>query len=236
MSTMRIKVSQLVYGDFTKPDHWFAKYVEPINQVYCDLHGYRYVVERRDSVRTDRHGNWEKVSHIQRQLTDCDYLWFMDADCCFYAHPIAIHEELVRMLLPDKLFLGTVCAVDERHRWHETAPECSPQVCNTGVMLIKNTELSRRIVAEWDAVTDTPGFKHLRWQYPLEERGLTQYILPKYGRYIQVHPEYYMMQGTFSYFVRHICCGAGQDREAVFQEMYHSPLMERNRKLREALR
>jgi len=226
MSKLRIKVSQFVYGDLARPDSWFAKYVEPINRMYSESHGYEYIVERLDTVRQDRHGNWEKVNHIKRNLTDCDYLFFIDADACFYCHQIAIHEDIVDILLLDTLFLLPVSAVSEKHRWLSSEPSC-----NAGVILVKNTELSHSILSEWDHITDMQGLEHLRWEWPLEEKAFNSHIIPKYEQLIQPHPDYYMLHSTFGYFVRHIWGGCGFDRKATFRQIYHSSLMERNRKL-----
>ncbi len=67
---MKIKVSQLAFGDHAKPDHWFS-IVEQINRLYCERHGYKYVVERLlQHGQQDRHRNWAKVAHMQRCLND----------------------------------------------------------------------------------------------------------------------------------------------------------------------
>jgi len=86
---MKIKVVQMVYSDCLKPGNWF-EYVEKINRIYCKIHGYEYIVDRVESPRTDRHGNWMKVDTIRDNLYDCDYLLSLEDDCAFYRHSLAI--------------------------------------------------------------------------------------------------------------------------------------------------
>ena len=110
---MKLKVSQLVYGNLVPAESWFSRFVEPINAAYCKLHGYNYVVERINDWRKDRHGNWEKIQHVIRNLYDCDYLFFLDADAVFYSFVIAIHEEILPLLGEKICFLVTTVEVKQ---------------------------------------------------------------------------------------------------------------------------
>jgi hypothetical protein len=230
-----LRVCQFVYGDLTKPDSWFSKFVEPINRMYCETHGYDYVVDRLDSVRQDRHGNWEKVPHILRHLSDCNYLFFLDADAVFYSHVIALHEELFPRLESQHLMMFSADCGGETYRWH-------PHLVNAGTGLFRNTQATKEILQDWDATSEMPEFKEYRWRWCLEQRTLIDYIFPKYQDKIKILQDYYLMNGMFGQFIRHfIHIGSGVDanpfdhksisewRHQECERLYHSPMMERNR-------
>jgi len=56
-------------------------------------------------------------------------------------------------------------------------------------------------------------------------------LYPKYRNDFEICADYYRLQGVYSYFVRHIFNYSGLNREEEFKELYHSPLMQRNRLL-----
>ena len=226
-ATARVKVSQYIYGDFLKPDHWFGKFVEPINRMYCETHGYDYVVDRLDSVRPDRHGNWEKVPHILRNLTDCDYLFFLDADAVFYSHVIALHEELLPWMEPQHLMLFSVDCGGESFRW-------SPNLPNAGAGLYRNVPEVKDFLTEWDAASDLPEWQEYRWKWCLEQRILMRYLYPKYKDKIKVLREYYIICSLHGQFIRHVFSNS-IDRYTEFEQIYNSPLMARNRVLAQTI-
>ena len=213
-----------MYGEMAVAEHWFAKYVEPMNRLYCRIHGYEYVVERLDSVREDRHGNWEKVALIQRNLHDCGYLFFLDADACFYCHLLAIHEEIIPLLPDERHILVPVDVGGEHFRWNTDKS-------GTGVMLFRNTPVAHTILEEWDAFSDTEEGLHTRWQWSVEQAAFGWFIYPKHHAHIQVCTDYYRLQGLHGYFVRHLFNCSGLDREAEFKRIFESELMRKNRRL-----
>ena len=205
--------------------------------MFCEFHGYDYVVDRLDTVRPDRHGNWEKVPHLLRNLTDCDYLFFLDADAVFYSFAIALHEELLPRWEPHHLMLFAADCGGEGYRWH-------PHSVNAGVCLARNTPETKGILKEWDLASDMPGLERWRWQWCLEQRVLMDDVFPKYQHQIKLLQDYYLMNGLYGQFVRHyihVGLGAGtcpldtdnvsQWRHRELEKLYHSPLMERNRVL-----
>jgi len=224
---MKIKVSQFVYGDLTSPESWFAKFVEPINRMYCELHGYEYAVERLESIRLDRHGNWEKIPHIFRSLTDCDYLLFVDADALFYNHLFTIEEEMLPLLGDDSLFLVASDCGGEEYRW-------CPWNVNSGVMLFRNTTEARRMLTDWNEIVETPQYEWAKWHFPSEQQICSEYIVAKYKA--SVVKDYYRFNGIFGQYIRHFLSACCQDRHSVLKAVYHSPLMERNRKLHQLLK
>jgi hypothetical protein len=223
-TNLKIKVCQFVYGYLEKPDSWFSQFAEPINRMYCELHGYDYIVDRLNTVRPDRHGNWEKVPHIHRNLTDCDWLFFFDADAVFYSHAIALHEELLHRLEPQHLMMFTADCGCEEQRWFPDKP-------NAGAGLFRNTQEVRDIVAEWNTVSDMPGYEHTRWKWALEQKALADYIFPKYRDMIKLLKNYYIAGAIHGQFIRHLI--GSNHSFAAFEKIYHSPLMARNRKLAE---
>jgi hypothetical protein len=213
----KIKVCQFIYGDYLKPDHWF-RFVEAINRHYCERHGYEYVVERLSGHgQTNRHGNWAKVAHLKRCLTDCDFLFFLDSDACFFCHEIAIQKEILPLLPPGKVLLVPIDVNGEQLRWH-------PEKVQSGVQLLRNCNLLRQILNEWDKVPDIHGYEYTRGilpgEWPTEQRALNDYIYPKYRDYIQIHQEYYQLQSRWGYFVRHLAMCGYQERYDEFQRIF----------------
>jgi hypothetical protein len=220
---MKMKVSQFVYGDFALDDSWFTKYVKPINQMYCDLHGYEYVVEQT-GMEKHRHPSWAKVQHIARHLDGCDYLFYLDADACFYHHEVALHEDIIP-LMEDKIILVPGDAVGEKYRWNTDKP------CD-GVMLCKSTSLVKEIVSEWDTVCDLPAYEYTRYDHPNEQAAFADYIFPKYQEHIVVFKDYYALQSIWGW-LRHItssqCDIEGINRADYFEQIYNSPRITRAR-------
>ena len=210
----------MVYGDTAKPSSYFT-WVEKINQSYCDVHRYEYAVDRRENIRSDRHGNWTKVESFKENLHDCDYLFWIDADACFYSHNIAIHEEILP-LMQDKKILCPVNICGEDFRF-------APNNASTGIMLFQNSELTHNILEDWNNMTDNPDFEHLLWEgTEFEQGGLNEYIIPKYKNFIKVHREYHLFHTLNGTFIRHIHQASGMDRWREFCKTYKSPIMKRN--------
>jgi len=212
---MKIKVSQLAYGDFARPDHWFVV-AEKINRLYCERYGYEYAAERlSEHGQINRHGNWAKVAHIKRCLADCDYLFYLDADACFYCHALAIHKEILPMLPPDKVMLFSADINGETFRWN-------PERTSSGVILLRNSEIAHQILDEWETVSQMPEYEHTCWGWPTEQAALTEFICPKWKDSIQVHQEYYQLQSRYGYFVRHLAVSSNEERRAEFQAIYET--------------
>ena len=64
----------------------YGKYSEAINEEYCKIHGYTYVVEKDDtkifSVIEDRHPTWYKSKMALEvfEKEEPDWILFLDAD------------------------------------------------------------------------------------------------------------------------------------------------------------
>jgi hypothetical protein len=219
----KIKVLQSVGDGHTAPDGWFKQFVEPMNRMYCDLYGYEYIVDDT-SVRQDRHPCWGKAASVQRYFHDCDYLFLIDADACFYCHQISIHEEIIP-LMEDKLICLPIDCGNENLRW-------APHWTNTGTVLFKHDLKTVEIVNAWYDMTDIPEFEYTKWTWPVDQLGFQAYVYPKYVEYIQTIKDYYLMQSVSGWFVRHMWSAAVADRYEEFKKIYESPMMEKNRKLK----
>ena len=212
----------MVYGGMNCPESWFS-FVEKINQQYCSIHDYHYTVDRRENIREDRHGHWTKVESIMTHLNDCDFLLFLDADVCAYSHVLSIEEELLPILANYEILTPIDCG-GEQYRWR---PDCS----NVGIMLIRNSPHAHQIIADWNTMTEIEKYGYTKWTFPLEQLGFREYICEKYRDAIRVFLDYYVLQSKYGQFFRHIFGCSGIDRQE-FKQIWESPLMERNRRLK----
>ena len=212
----KIRVSQFVYGQFTARDHWF-RYVEEINRTYCEKHGYDYVLERlSEHGQIDRHGIWAKVAHIRRNLVDCDYLFYLDADACFYGHGLSIEKEILPLFPVNKILLASIDVGGESWRW------CPTSGIQAGVLFFRNCETACTLLDEWNKTSEIPGHEDTRWNWPADQKALNDYIYPRYQSYIQRLKEYYQLQGRYGYFVRHLAVSSDAQRHEEFSKIYHS--------------
>ena len=219
---MKIKVSSFVFGWLCQADSWFYKYVEPINRKYCEIYGYEYVVDNynehpewvsdRDN---DRSSIWYKVGHIKRNLKDCDYLLYLDADAIFYPSALDIETEILPYLPQHKsIYIGhDVMGVGGYYYVVGT-------LVNSGVILFRNDAVSHEFLTEWDNITDIPEYNKLKHEWPLDQTGFD--ILRQDARFVEaIHLEPFTMrlQGHCGRFIRHLA-GPGWDYKAeVFKEI-----------------
>jgi len=182
----KIKVVQYMHGNFG-----YFNWSEKINRRYCERHGYDYVVSR-EIPRDDRHVAWHKVPVILKELRDCDYLLFLDADAIFYSQELTIEDELLP-LLGNKLIL---MAQDFRC---ETIRD-TPGHPNSGVILAKVEKVTGEFFECWNQATEID--ESSRWTWPPDQLGLWRVVLPKFSDILHVHPDYYMFQGLYGQYIR----------------------------------
>ena len=196
MNQPKIKVLQYMHGNFQ-----YFGWSERINRLYCERHGYEYRISRNEP-RGDRHVNWQKVTEILRELHDCDDLLFLDADAVFYAHELRIEEELLPISEQKSVTMSQDCG-SESLRWHPGLP-------NSGVILVRNDAVAKKIFTEWDASSEID--TESRWNWPLEQTAFWRYILPQYKGHITVVGDYYRMQGHFGQYIRHFMLQSDAER------------------------
>jgi hypothetical protein len=209
----------MVYGECLQPGNWFDD-VQRINQLYCDIHGYEYIPDRRATVRPDRHGNWMKVDTIMDNLHDCDYLVSLEGDCAFYCHSLSLENEMIPLLPPHKSVLTTSATGGE------TSWRCSHG--GVMVMLFKNNEFSREVVQFWDSVTKTIDGAIHRYQHPFDEMGFRQLVYPQYAQHIHVEKDYYRIQSPHGQFIQHMHSHFKRNNPECFRQIWESPMMRRN--------
>ena len=186
-SNKSIRIVQYMHGKYD-----YFRWSERINEHYCRRHGYDYTIAR-NAPRDDRHIVWQKVPTILDQLHDCDYLLFMDADAVFYSQELRVEEELIP-LLGDKSILMAQDVMSEQWRWHPGLP-------NTGVILMRVNDVVREYVDYWNKSSDID--PKTRWTWPPEQIALWEMVMPKYPNVLNVHDEYYLIQGRFGNYIRH---------------------------------
>jgi hypothetical protein len=192
----KIKVAQYMYGNFG-----YFLWSEKINRHYCERHGYEYVISH-EFPRKDRHINWHKQSIIIKELHHCDYLLFIDADAHFYSHELTIENELLP-LMEDKNVLMAQDIGDEKRRWNPSKP-------NSGVILAKVNDATKTFFEAWDQASERD--KSAQWQWPVEQRGLWNVVLPNFPDFVKVESEYYLIQGRYGQFIRHYMLTSDDER------------------------
>jgi len=203
-SKPKIKIIQYMHGNLT-----YFPWSEWINRRYCERHGYEYVVCREEP-RTDRHICWHKVPLILNALHDCDYLLFLDADAVFYSHELTVENELLSELQGKSILMASDCG-SETLRWNSKLP-------NSGVILVKNGERAREFFAEWDGISEKDEETRRKW--PPEQLALWRHVLPKYKDDLRVVFDYYLVQGHFGQFIRHLCLCSNEKRASAFKTIY----------------
>jgi len=118
------------------------------------------------------------VESIQDNLHDCDYLFWINVDAVFYSHIIALNEDILPLLQGTEI----LCPVDicgEAFRWNSYQP-------SAGIILLRNSELTRCILNDWNSMTDITRLEHTKYDRPVEQLGLRDYIVPKYKDHIEI--------------------------------------------------
>ena len=185
----RIKVIQYMFGDKE-----YFEWSRRINGSYCERHGYDYRV-LEDIPRSDRHICWHKVPVILKELHDCEYLLFLDADAVFYSHELTLEEELLPLLDNRSILMAQDCG-NESLRW-------TPGYPNSGVILVKNDGVARQFLTDWNRSSELDA--DARWNWPLEQLALWHLVLPDYQKEFRTLKDYYRMQGQYGQFIRHYC-------------------------------
>lgn len=186
--TKKIKVVQYMHGYFA---HF--NWMERINRSYCERHGYEYVV-RRDTPLPDRYPSWEKIEVMKSELKDCDYLLYLDGDAFFYSREFKIESELLPMLGSKSIMMAQNFMSEKIRR--------VPKYPNSGVILLKNNEISRKFLISWSnsSEKDPVGC----WIPPHEDINLWRLTLKIYHESVAFIEDYYQMNGHYGLFIRHL--------------------------------
>ena len=202
---MKIKVVTYMWGDFK----YFAL-SEKINRMYCERHGYEYVIGRTRP-REDSHPAWGKLPVILNEMHDCDYLLYVDADAVFYSHGLRIEDELIPDLRDKVLMMASDCARDG-YRVRATLP-------NTGVILIKVCDKAKVLFEEWNTLPDVD--PSMRYADFWEQSAYHKHLMDKYRDILHLNVDYYRMNGLFGQYIRHFLAQSDDARVVRMQRVYN---------------
>jgi hypothetical protein len=136
-----IAVCSLTVGETYKE---MTRYATRTKELYCDRHNYPFFDEE-DFVDNSRPLAWSKIPLILRHLADFDYIVWIDGDAQIMNPGVRLEERID-------------CLSDSRD-----ITIARDNICpNTGVMLIKNTEWSRKflnLVYEQEHMIDAPNWE-----------------------------------------------------------------------------
>lgn len=130
---MRVAIAQFYTENVS-----YGKFSEEINKKYCELHGYSYHVEKSNEkikeLIEDRAFTWGKPKFLLELMEkgEHDYILFLDIDAIVCDQSIKIEE-----------------FIDENYDIIATEDYSSHSLMNAGVLLIKNTEWSRKFMKDW---------------------------------------------------------------------------------------
>jgi len=112
-------------------------------QQYCKKHNYTFInyTERFSK----RHCPWDKIQSVIKNIHLFDYIIWVDADALFNNFSIKFEDIINENPDKDFLFCKDPCYSEDR-------PHC---MINTGVMIFKNTIISRKILEDtWSSCND----------------------------------------------------------------------------------
>lgn len=111
----------------------YGRYSAAINKIYCDRHGYTFVVEY-NKLDQALHPYWNKLLLMQRELNNgYDYVMYIDADAVFTNMSTRIEDFIVD---------SSIYIANENLAVSDSFGE------NSGVILIKNDDISRSFLAD----------------------------------------------------------------------------------------
>ncbi len=136
----------------------YAKYVTEVNRMYCERHGYEYIVENDTAKITTalegRSPTWYKPKLISDILntTDIDYVLFLDIDAVIVDHDDKIENY-----------------ISAEHDLVFTEDYGAHSIMNAGVFIAKNTEwVKQTMLTWWDLGDSLRGDANPRLQVPVE--------------------------------------------------------------------
>jgi hypothetical protein len=138
MTSAVIDKSKILVAQFYTENITYGKYSQEINKKYCDDNGYTYVVETNTQKIVNsldgRSPTWYKPKFLLEifETYNPEYVLFLDIDAV-----IVDHTEKIESFIDEPYDL--VATRDYGHH----------SVMNAGVLLIKNTEWSRKLLNLW---------------------------------------------------------------------------------------
>ena len=201
----KIKVVQYLWGEQNKSYELSHK----INRAYCIRHDYEHAVLSFPP-RGDRANCWEKVPAIRREMRDCDYILYVDADAFFYSHELKIEEELLPLLEDKQIMMAADYACESiRHQ---------PDKPNSGVILVRNSKRAEEILKVWDESSERAELDEFRFKLYHEQEACWRTIWKEYADEVKLLKDYYLMNGFCGIFIRHLMGKKDADRMRVMEK------------------
>jgi hypothetical protein len=180
-----------------------------INEAYCRRHGYEYIL-KTFLPREDRAWCWSKIPAMREELHDCDYLLYLDADAFFYNHELTVERELIPRMEDKKIMMSVNCDSEElRHQ---------PDKPNSGVILVQNSDKTAEILRVWDESSERPGLEEFRFDHCREQDACCMTVWQEYAKDVKLLENYYLMNGLFGIFIRHLMNTEDEERIRILNE------------------
>ena len=180
-----------------------------INATYCRRHGYHHIVKKFPP-RPDRACLWEKLPAIRQELHHCDYLLYLDADAFFYSHELTVELELIPFLENKQILMAADIASETIRR--------DPTVPNSGVILIRCSQRAEEILRIWDESSERPELEHYRFGFYHEQEACWKTVWLDYADDFQMLHDYYMMNGYYGMYIRHLMAMPDEQRKSILQD------------------
>ena len=119
-----------VTGDKYK---WQWGVTNPLKEAYCKKWGYDYIFIEYGKSPTGRHPYWDMIWYLKKYLKEYNYVMWLDAD----AAPVNFEYSIEGK------------AEGKYDAWIGIETTRGREYCNTGSMIVKNTEWSFKMLEYW---------------------------------------------------------------------------------------
>lgn len=137
----RVKI--ITFSDAKIKD--YAGLSEQINALYAKKHGYGFEAYHNRGLSDDWDVHWEKVKLLRDNLKNKKngYVVWIDADAAFHHHDVPLEA-----FMSGKDMVVSHDGVNKKDELEESVRD-QPWYVNTGVLMVKNTPWSRKVIDEW---------------------------------------------------------------------------------------
>jgi len=87
-----------------------------------------------------------------------------------------------------------------------------------GVILVRNSEKSAEILRVWDETSERPGLEDYRFGLSHEQDTCFQTIWQEYPHDVKLLTDYYLMNGSWGMFIRHLRGMKDEDRHGILKK------------------
>lgn len=178
---------------------------------YCKKWSYDYIFTETN--KTGISPYWYKLHLVQNALLtdEYDYVFWLDSDVIINKHDISLGEDILKKYASD-IF---VASDNIKH-----------DVCNSGLFVIKNSEVGRRFMKDWiNSFNDfcyKKDNKSMRGKWAMscyEQGNMNKLIMEKYGPYTTVLENNIFMNGKIcrdDVFIMHQYASSSDERYKCF--------------------